>query len=74
MNQRTSRLFNIEKLQQLLNDPALLGHVFNPFKIFRMRGSWTLESRPQSEQFRLTFGTRELHADFSSTSYGYNQI
>ena len=74
MNQRNLKLFNVVKLEELLANPELTGHVYNPYKIFRVRGTWDLLSKPQSEKFRLTIEARELHSDYTTTSYGAHSV
>jgi hypothetical protein len=67
-------IFRLDRLQELIRDPTIIHQVLNPYKIFRIKGSWTMKTGPQSKLFRYTFNKRQLLPTFETRPYGFFQI
>lgn len=73
LNRSNAQIFEPETLQLMLDDPDLIRVIMNPMKIFRIKDSWKLESRPQEKIFRFAFDECVIMDDYDTLPFGYCQ-
>lgn len=74
INRSNTNVFQPEVLQMMVDDPSVLHRILNPYKIFRIKGSWKLESHLQERLFRFTFDKRALRPNYCFLPFGFSVL